>query len=270
MAKKILSYLLILFVTAAAAWSVFGGYIIQVLNPDAVSRRQSLGAVCLDPRGNVYCLQNTGGRLLLIGVDDTGQRFLEKALFEEDEQERLAMDLYAAETGSLLVASAAVDPLTERICSIAMDAFYENGTHAGRLFELACDQSAEQALSGGVRFSSVSEAGGEILFGLFTGGAAGRRVIELYTAAEGSFETARKVAEYQDNGYTGFLALDSRTAIAASPGRLSLLSADNAREIAVDDRLLPGRFWRQGDGGTVFQDMASGDLYLADPVKMTA
>ena len=156
MAKKILSYLLILLVTAAAAWGIFGGYIIQVLNPETVSRRQSLGAVCLDPRGNIYCLQNTGGRLLLIGVDDTGQRFLEKALFEEDEQERLVMDLYASETGSLLVASAAVDPLTERISSIAIDAFYANGTHAGRLFELFCDQSAEQALTGGVRFSSVS------------------------------------------------------------------------------------------------------------------
>ena len=176
MAKKILSYLLILLVTAAAAWGIFGGYIIQVLNPETVSRRQSLGAVCLDPRGNIYCLQNTGGRLLLIGVDDTGQRFLAKALFEEDEQERLVMDLYASETGSLLVASAAVDPLTERISSIAIDAFYANGTHAGRLFELFCDQSAEQALTGGVRFSSVSEADGEILFGVFTRGADGRQV----------------------------------------------------------------------------------------------
>ena len=248
MAKKILSYLLILLVTAAAAWGIFGGYIIQVLNPETVSRRQSLGAVCLDPRGNIYCLQNTGGRLLLIGVDDTGQRFLEKALFEEDEQERLVMDLYASETGSLLVASAAVDPLTERISSIAIDAFYANGTHAGRLFELFCDQSAEQALTGGVRFSSVSEADGEILFGVFTRGADGRQVIELYTAAEGAFETARKVGEYPDTGYTGFLALDSSTAIAAAPGRLALLSGDSAREITIDDGLLPGRFWRQGDG----------------------
>lgn len=270
MAKKILSYLLILLVTAAAAWGIFGGYIIQVLNPDTVSRRQSLGAVCLDSRGNIYCLQNTGGRILLIGVDDTGQRFLEKTLFEEDEQERLVMDLYAAETGSLLVASAAVDPLTERISSIAMDAFYANGTHAGRLFELFCDQSAEQALTGGVRFSSVSEADGEILFGVFARGADGRQVIELYTAAEGAFETARKVGEYPDIGYTGFLALDSSTAIAAAPGRLALLSGDSAREITIDDGLLPGRFWRQGDGGAVFLDMASGDLYLADPVKMTA
>ena len=40
MAKKILSYLLILLVTAAAAWGIFGGYIIQVLNPETVSRRQ--------------------------------------------------------------------------------------------------------------------------------------------------------------------------------------------------------------------------------------
>lgn len=49
----------------------------------------------------------------------------------------------------------------------------------------------------------MSEADGEILFGVFTRGADGRQVIELYTAAEGAFETARKVGEYPDTGYTG-------------------------------------------------------------------
>lgn len=255
-------FLVLLAVMSTTAVVLFGDFLETTLVPGLKASEYVVYPLQNDRQGSVYRVQVRKEHNELVAIDSVGNEFINRALPElGDETIYSITHLFLTENRTILVAAMKKNRNTETVSEISLHRYHDDGSYAGELLRIPCDQSIADTLFTGLRFSEFSQSDDRIWFSLLAAGETKDR-IEVYQLGTEESAQPEKVADYLDPGYVSFLPLDDKQAVGAlHGGNLEMrLANGNIRSIVLENVAAVGRLWA-GDGIIYLQNLDDMNLY---------
>ena len=266
MAKKVISFIVILLVFCTAGAAVVIGTSNFGLGYGGLAERAVSSAYALDRAGDIYYISSSSSGKELVCVDSAGKRLFEKKLDPAVFGETFTVSgIYVEHDKGVYLTVYDYDPQTLFISSASVHSFYEDGTYAGEVFsqDVSCLMNARTVL-----ISSFSEDDNAVYFALLNNGEA-----EVFTALKNNSEPVSKIAGYTlpDTEIYGAYTFADGSVVLGHNGGLTVLGSSGERQLGVPaGNPVFDRFWN-GIDLAYMMDSATGNIYtLSKDLSMSA
>lgn len=267
--KKILTFILILVLTATCAWFLFSDFLMQMLWQEAVVQ-PIYEAVAQDDRGNIYFVENDSGVNKLVALDDAGNTLLNETLTAIKQASGWVVeDLFVAANKNIVVAAAKIDRQTEMVLERSLHLLYENGAYVGEIMKIESNQSLYGSKAGIRLFSHISETDTDLLFGVYSDGR-----IKTYAQEKGT-KTLEPVLVRDVEVVAAperFIVLpEHRLALYVPRSGLHIYEPEAQLPAQISDiGIIPDRMFSGGSNTVYLHDAASGGFFsLTDGMLST-